>query len=70
MFAAHKKADMVLKTRKKQKSEIKKRRCLILIVLHFINYSPVEIQKTSFCILASQGKIVIRRSETVSISFL
>ena len=60
MFEAHKKADMVLKTRKKQKNEMKKRRYFILIVLHFINYSPVEIQKTSFYILASRGMLVIK----------
>jgi hypothetical protein len=48
LFAAHEKADMVPKTRKKYKSEIKEHRCLILIALHFINYLPLEIRETFF----------------------
>jgi len=69
MFAAHEKADMVPKTRKKQRSEIKERRCLILVALLFINYSPLEIRKTSLCILASRGMFVIKRNGAICFIF-
>jgi len=70
MFAAHEKADMIPKTRKKLRSEIKERRCLILVGLLSINYLPFEIRKTSFCILASRGMFVIKRNGAICFMLL